>query len=476
MKQKVKQIIIMIVVFLLALTLLTPLFAMSDSEYKKFADNEEHYQKLCTNYSSDDRQLCQSFADFKKEKIARAKDDVKNAQSTISEIKDQIDKEEKNLEGYYKEIEALEVDIVANEKLVTQTEAAIRTVETQIQERQDRIEELDLLIKEFLVNMQGEMRVNGYIEFVMGARSFSDIVRRSEGMKRIKEYNEALINEVLAEQELLKEDKNNLEMKKEQLENEKQLLVVQVEKSKSLYNVIDAIVRELRIQKKIQEELVEQSTQISKAEQDSLKDIFEKIVIPPAVSGGGSTSGNMGGSASSGWIYPISGNFRTGDGVWSYGTGGKHLGQDYGASVGTTLVAPASGVILDTRGGCPTYGGYFSNCNGGWGNYLTMVVNVNGAYYGLLYAHIQDGGFLSSGGQQVSAGQAVAKVGSSGRSTGPHLHVEVFYLGQELNESLSHYTTNTFGTGGSSSERANSRCHSNGNSAPCRMNPRSVFP
>lgn len=469
MKRKTKQIIIMIVVFLLALTMLSPLFAMSDTEFDKFSKDEAYYQKLCGNYGPEDAETCSAFKDFKNEKIKRAKGDIKDAQMVLKEIKGEIKDEEAKLKQYHEEIEALEKDIISNEVLISQTEYSIIVVEKQIQEREERIEELDILIKEFLVNMQGEMRVNGFIEFIMGASDFSDIVRRSEGMKRIKEYNESLINEVLEEQELLEADKSKLEGQKNQLEDEKEFLVVQVEKSKALKNVIDGIVAELRKQQKTQEELVEQSASISKAEQENLSKIFEKVVLPDG--------GTSGGHASTGWIYPVSGNFRVGDGVWSYGSGGKHLGQDYPAAIGTTLAAPANGVVIAAKdSGCSDNYNINDRCNGGWGNYLNMIVNVGGNYYGLLYAHITPGGMLSSSGQQVSAGQAVAKVGSSGQSSGPHLHVEVYYLGTDTATAAGYYTTNTFGTGGSSSERGNSRCHMNGNTAPCRMNPRAVFP
>lgn len=479
MKQKTKQIVIMVVVILLGLTVLSPLFAMSESEYKKFSENEEYYQNLCASYTADDKALCESFTEYKKEKISRAKDDIKNAESTIDEIKGKIVNEEQKLEAYHNEIAELQVDIASNEKLVTKTENAIRAVETQIKEREDRIKELDELIKEFLVNMQGEMRVNGFIEFIMGASDFSDIVRRSEGMKRIKEYNEALINEVLAEKELLQADMDNLESKKIQLEDEKELLLVQIEKSKTLYEVIEKIVSELRVQKKDQENLVEQSTQISKSQEEDLKNIFQEVIYiepdPETGEGGGSIPG--GGVSSSGWGRPVGGNYSVGNGVWAYDSGGKHLGQDYPAAVGTSLLAPADGVVVGTRdNGCSNNYNIYDGCGGGWGNYLNMIVNVNGSYYGLLYAHISPGGMLVGSGQQVSAGQAVAQMGSSGMSSGPHLHVEVYYLGGDVDTAFSHYTTNTFGTGGSTSERGNSRCNSNGNSAPCRVNPRSVFP
>ena len=512
MKRKIKQIVIMTVVILLGLTLLTPLFAMSESEYSKFAKNEEYYQELCKSYSADDKVVCESFSEYKKEKIEKVKGDIKSAENTVAELSGQIVNEEQKLESYHEQIAELELDIASNEKLVTQTEAAISEVEIQIQDRIDRIAELDELIKEYLVNMQGEMRVNGFIEFIMGASDFSDIVRRSEGMKRIKEYNESLINEVIEEQELLREDKENLESKKVQLEDEKELLLVQIEKSKALYEVIDKIVAQLRIEKKDQENLIEQSTEISDAEEQSMKDVFQKIEkaptpppVPKASGGSGSVSSGSssagtssspstpsspsspsapsspsgGGSnnAGSGWVYPVSGNFRVGNGVWNYDSGGKHLGQDYPAALGTTLVAPASGVVVKASdAGCSNNFNIYDSCNGGWGNYINMIVNVDGNYYGLLYAHLTPGGISVSRGQQVSAGQAVGQMGSSGMSSGPHLHVEVYYLGQNSSSAFDLYTSNTFGTGGSSSERPGSRCQSNGNSAPCRVNPRSVFP
>lgn len=80
--------------------------------------------------------------------------------------------------------------------------------------------------------------------------------------------------------------------------------------------------------------------------------------------------------------------------------------------IGTPIKAAADGTVLFAK-----YGK-----NGGYGN-LIIIKHPNGMT--TFYAHIKDGGILVSQGQTVPQGQVIAYVGSTGRSTGPHLHFEV---------------------------------------------------
>ena len=86
-----------------------------------------------------------------------------------------------------------------------------------------------------------------------------------------------------------------------------------------------------------------------------------------------------------------------------------HKGVDFAAPTGTPIFAAASGVV--------TYAGW---SNGGYGNVVELR-HENGAL--TLYAHANR--VFVSKGQVVSKGQAIAEVGSTGRSTGPHLHFEI---------------------------------------------------
>lgn len=110
---------------------------------------------------------------------------------------------------------------------------------------------------------------------------------------------------------------------------------------------------------------------------------------------------------------PISGNFRQSSGFGNRTdpfTGGRafHSGLDFAAPKGTTVLSAGKGVVS------------FVGTKSGYGN-VVEVTHANGLIS--RYGHLS--GFLSEVGQAVNTGTPIAKVGSTGRSTGPHLHFEV---------------------------------------------------
>ncbi|WGM48957.1 hypothetical protein KOAAANKH_03872 [Brevundimonas sp. NIBR10] len=95
-----------------------------------------------------------------------------------------------------------------------------------------------------------------------------------------------------------------------------------------------------------------------------------------------------------------------------------HQGMDYAAVTGTPVVSPADGVVVEAR----RWGGY--------GNWL-RIRHANGLETG--YGHLSRYGSGIRAGQRVTQGQVVAFVGSTGASTGPHLHYEIWRGGQRIN-------------------------------------------
>ncbi len=109
-----------------------------------------------------------------------------------------------------------------------------------------------------------------------------------------------------------------------------------------------------------------------------------------------------------GWARPLIGGWISD--VWRARSATRfHYGTDLAASKGTTIYAAAAGTVI--------YRGY----NGGYGNHI-QIRHVDGTITS--YSHIMNGGFLVSNGQSVQVGQPIARVGSTGNSTGPHLHLE----------------------------------------------------
>ena len=115
-------------------------------------------------------------------------------------------------------------------------------------------------------------------------------------------------------------------------------------------------------------------------------------------------------------IKPVTGTITSRFGSISRIRSSAHTGLDIGSPSGTSVKAAASGTVI--------WAGY----KGSLGN-LVVISHSNGVqtYYG----HCSK--LLVSAGQKISAGQVIAKVGSTGRSTGPHLHFEIRINGSSIN-------------------------------------------
>ncbi|MHC5797812.1 peptidoglycan DD-metalloendopeptidase family protein [Lacisediminihabitans sp. FW035] len=135
------------------------------------------------------------------------------------------------------------------------------------------------------------------------------------------------------------------------------------------------------------------------------------VAAHPPSSGG---SGGGGSSASpSGWVRPSGGRVSSPFGWRVNPYSGKealHAGTDLAPGCNSPIFAAHAGTIT------------FAGPNGGYGNFILMN-NGDGVSTG--YGHIVNGGILVRAGQQVQVGQQIAKVGSTGNSTGCHLHFEV---------------------------------------------------
>lgn len=98
--------------------------------------------------------------------------------------------------------------------------------------------------------------------------------------------------------------------------------------------------------------------------------------------------------------------------------GPGHRGIDIGAPTGTLMYASAAGKVIATKTGCKVGN---RSCGGGYGN-LVIIEHPNGTK--TLYAHLSK--VLVSSGFPVKQGDVIGHVGNTGRSTGPHIHFEVF--------------------------------------------------
>jgi murein DD-endopeptidase MepM/ murein hydrolase activator NlpD len=118
-------------------------------------------------------------------------------------------------------------------------------------------------------------------------------------------------------------------------------------------------------------------------------------------------------------VFPLAGSFGWGGPDSGFGAkrkGHRHQGQDLPAALGTPVVAPHAGVV-ETVDHQPKLAG----------NYV--VIDSDGEDYDFVFMHLRSGSIGVVVGQHVRAGQPIGAVGSTGRSTGPHLHFEIWVGG-----------------------------------------------
>ena len=177
-------------------------------------------------------------------------------------------------------------------------------------------------------------------------------------------------------------------------------------------------------------------------------------------------------SYSSFWQNPVE-NGTISAGCWSYPDGDLHLGLDIASAMYSDVLAVANGIILYAHAPVDSNNGYLGNWCGwpnGGGNTICMVVAVNDRLYAISYAHLSNEIYVTSG-QQVSQGTVIAKSGNSGNSTGPHTHVEVFELKQDLNSIVEYFRNSgaDFSFGCGYSEAATCSGYA------CRIDPETVL-
>ena len=459
MKHKFKKLVMLLLVFVLMSQ--NAMFISAND----FDERREYYEQLCFNPTAkENATTCNAFQEHINNEVKRARENLNNIRSDISSIRSDILKYTQDIRKYEEDILELERQIEVFDRSIRRMEASITQLIEEIEALEETIKIRDETIQERMIAMQGFFSINGFVEIIMGASNFTDLVRRIEGIRDITYYDNEQIKLMQAEIEKVESDKIELERQRNVLEDNRLNVLSNQETVLEMKTQVENIIVEFRRQEADLVKIEQEAVADLSAVQEQIRLISNALnqIVP-----------------SLGWIRPISSGFRISAGAWYYPSGGIHLGVDFAAPIGTPVLAVANGVVIYSADRCPTWGWLGNSCgspgtNGG-GNQVYLLVSVNNQSYAIRYLHFQSGTTARMG-SVVNAGDIVGRVGSSGNSSGPHLHIEVIYLG---NNNINFYAQNwngdlSFGTGWYSSGM-NRRCSVTGNSPPCRLNPSEVF-
>ena len=294
------------------------------------------------------------------------------------------------------------------------------------------------------------------LEIVMGAKDFTDFLDKLQLVQYVSDHDAELINGIRKKLNTISEEKKALEADKASLEeehttltNKQDELTKLLDENKETLASLQSEANDAQMQLSISEEelsklkpelqeLVRQSqaaaaAQTAAAAPSSSSDDEEEIDYSD---NGGGSSGGGGYSAPSqidagaGWTWPIPGCYTITGGFGEGRSYESHGGTDIAASIGTPIYAANSGTVIDTSNDCSHSSAGVGACNhgGGYGNHV-WIQHDNG--YQTIYGHMIN--TAVSTGEYVSKGQLIGYSGSTGWSTGPHLHFELRINGVRSN-------------------------------------------
>ena len=347
----------------------------------------------------------------------------KQMQERSKEIKQKEDeinskKTEKNAE--LEKRNKIDLQITAMLDDISDVQAVIDEKEREIQEKNSQIESLTNQINENNEVLKNRLKImyeygaTSYLQLLLEADGLADLITRISIVKSVYAYDKNIINEYIKS--------------KEQVEQAKQVIVDEQKEQLAAKAILDDKMNNLETLKNEKQQIIdsinsdikalEREQQQIESDYNAIKNELNSALAAQNKSGSGA-SVSYNGNGTFLWPSAASTRITSSFGYRTHPISGKqllHRGIDIGAPLGSDVLAAEAGRVVT------------SGWNNSYGYYITIT---HGGGYVTLYAH--NSKLLVSAGDNVTRGQVIAKCGSTGNSTGPHIHFEVMINGELKN-------------------------------------------
>ncbi|MBQ8947474.1 MAG: peptidoglycan DD-metalloendopeptidase family protein [Lachnospiraceae bacterium] len=351
----------------------------------------------------------------KQSEVAKDKEQVnslKNGLSDVKKIKQQLESQKSDLNAYIAQLDAQLTDMA--EKIAELNEL-ITTKEAEIVQATDDLAEAERIQKEQYEAMKKRIKFmyesgdSMYMDMLVGDGSFSDKISKADYIEMLSAYDRRKLDEYVETTEYVAACKAALESEKEVLDAAKETVE---EEQKNVNELMDAKTEQVN---SVSAEIADKEAQIKEyensiAEQNAAIAALEKAIAAEIAALEEANRRQYNGGV---FAWPCPSYTRISDDYGNrvhpiLGVEKFHNGIDLAAPYGSSILAAYDGDVVA------------ADYSSSMGNYV-MISHGSGIY--TIYMHASS--LKVSKGQSVSKGQVIAAVGSTGRSTGNHLHFSV---------------------------------------------------
>lgn len=356
-----------------------------------------------------------------KNKQSQIDDQIEEAKEEKKELETQKSETMKTVEGLRNKINTAEDEIDDLQTKVDDLQTQIAQKEKDIKTKEDEYNKQMELLDERMLKMYSTPKT-GYLETFLNASSMTDFLAKYYAASELVSYDKKLMKET-------KEQKEQIENEKVEIENNKKELDSSLAEKENKSNELKSLKKDKETQvANLADEEKKKEKEIEAFEEDKrqIQAELKKIAEEEAKRNKNNTSNNITTKPSaSGYIFPVRGLSKANINNKNYPSYVGHTGVDVNIGVtGKDVVAVKAGTVVISTARI-SGGKYFS-----YGEY---VVISHGDGTMTLYGHMLANSRKVSVGDKVAQGQTIGTVGSTGNSSGTHLHFEVRINGKPVN-------------------------------------------
>ena len=401
-----RRVVVAALAAFLALMMLLPMFTMV-LEAAQAADTSELEQQI-REYQKQQADLAAQIKDLDRQLKSIAGD-----KAQALEQKRLLDRQ----------ISAKVQEIQSTESIIAQYDALIADEQAKLEDTQAKEEiQYELFCKR--VRAMEEAGTVSYWSILFDSADFADLLDRATFVSEIMEADNKIMDDLAALRKSIEAQKAELETSRADQQTQRDALVAQKKELDAKEADAAALVQKIQSQ---ESEYQSSRDALKREEEEVEAQIIKKQKEIQAKIAAGQISFDPG----TGWQWPVPGRYKI---TSTFGPRIHPITGLPGNHTGTDVAAPKGTAILAARGGVVTISTY----NNSYGNYV-VVQHDNGL--ATLYAHMSSRAV--SEGQIVTQGQTLGYVGSTGSSTGNHLHLE-FRVNGKRQDALNYYPNLSF--------------------------------